>query len=121
MDNGEFQNRISTNYSLDLRLYSPYNAIKRPEFEYDEAKSFLNAEKHGIDFEEAQELWDGPHFVTPVEFKGERRYSVVGKIGGEYWTAIATDRKGHVRIISVRRSIKKEASYYDGRRNENNP
>ena len=28
-----------------------------PEFEYDRAKSDANVEKHGIDFEQAQELW----------------------------------------------------------------
>ncbi len=56
MDKDENRNKYSTNRELDLRLYSSYNAAKPPEFEYDEAKSVSNAEKHGIDFEEAQEL-----------------------------------------------------------------
>jgi uncharacterized protein len=33
-------------------------------FEYDPAKSEANAEKHGIDFEEAQTLWDDLHRVS---------------------------------------------------------
>lgn len=32
---------------------------RRPEYEYDPHKSEVNLEKHGIDFEEAQELRDG--------------------------------------------------------------
>ena len=121
MDKDENRNKYSINRELDLRLYSSYNAAKRPEFEYDEAKSISNAEKHGIDFEEAQELWDGPHFATPMEFKGERRYSVVGKIQGVCWTVIATNRGKRIRIISARRSTRREASYYDRKRNKDNP
>ncbi|MCI8425901.1 MAG: BrnT family toxin, partial [Adlercreutzia sp.] len=36
------------------------------EFEYDVNKSISNQEKHGINFEEAQALWDAPHFVVSV-------------------------------------------------------
>ena len=121
MDKDETRGNNNINNELDLRLYSPYNAAKRPEFEYDEAKSVSNAEKHGIDFEEVQELWASPHFATPIEFKGGRRYSVVGKVQGAYWTVIATDRGRCIRIISARRSTKKEASYYDRQRNKDNP
>ncbi|WP_082829716.1 BrnT family toxin [Ectothiorhodospira sp. BSL-9] len=32
-------------------------------FEYDPFKSQLNLEKHGIDFEDAQELWQDPDVV----------------------------------------------------------
>ena len=30
------------------------------EFEFNEAKSRANQDKHGIDFREAQRLWDNP-------------------------------------------------------------
>ena len=89
--------------------------------EYDEAKSVSNAEKHGIDFEEAQELWDTPYVVSPLEHKGERRYVVIGRIFGTCWTAVVTNRGSKIRIISVRRSTRKEASYYDRQRNRDNP
>ncbi len=44
------------------------------EFEYDRSKSERNLEKHGVDFEEAQELWSDPYMVRfAVEYGGERR------------------------------------------------
>lgn len=32
-------------------------------FEFDNNKSMINAEKHGIDFLEAQKLWDDPDLI----------------------------------------------------------
>ena len=31
------------------------------KFEYDDNKSYINKSKHGIDFQEAQELWEDPY------------------------------------------------------------
>ena len=51
-------------------------------FEYDEAKSKANKEKHGIDFEEAQALWDNEYSVfKQVEINNEERFWLVGYIG----------------------------------------
>lgn len=83
------------------------------EFEYESAKSASNAEKHGIDFGEAQALWEGDTVEFQANVKGERRSKVVGRIGGGYWAAIVTDRDGRTRIISVRRATPKERSAYD--------
>ena len=33
-------------------------------FEYDENKSQINLSKHGINFNDAQLLWDAPDFVA---------------------------------------------------------
>jgi hypothetical protein len=38
----------------------------------------------------------------------ENRFILIGKINNRYWTVIYTLRKGAIRIISVRRSRKKE-------------
>ena len=83
-------------------------------FEWDPEKSQSNKEKHGIDFESARELWsdvDGIEIGAPYPL--EDRYIMIGKIGGRLWTAIYTVRKGAVRIISVRRSRRREAVLYD--------
>ena len=83
-------------------------------FEYDQNKSAANLEKHGIDFEDIQEIWDGIYCrIGVLRVSGERREIVVGKISGEYWTAAVTDRRNVIRIISARRSIEKERSAYD--------
>lgn len=88
-------------------------------FEYDSAKSEINSRKHGIDFEEAQGLWsDNWRLTTAVEHRGERRELLIAHYAGSCWTAIYTTREENIRIISVRRSTRKEIAYYDRKRNE---
>jgi uncharacterized protein len=84
------------------------------EFEYDPDKSSSNKGKHGIDFIEAQGLWNDESFVEiPILTTDEPRSLVIGKIQGKYWSAIVTYREGKVRIISVRRSRKEEVEIYE--------
>ena len=84
-------------------------------FEYDLNKSMKNKEKHGIDFEEAKRLWDDPFaFELPSKQKlDENRFLVIGKINNKHYTAIITYREEKIRIISVRRSRKKEVKLYE--------
>lgn len=84
-------------------------------FEYDENKSQSNLAKHGIDFVEAQKLWDDPNtFVIPANTEDETRFLIIGKIGDKHWTAVITYRGQNTRIISVRRSRKEEVAFYEG-------
>lgn len=84
------------------------------EFEYDQTKSLSNKRKHGVDFEEAQELWKGTYIVVPLgNGHGEKRQAVFGAIGEKHWTAIVTERGRFTRIISVRRSRAREEAYYE--------
>ena len=84
------------------------------KFEYDPAKSESNKVKHGIDFEEAQALWqDVNRMSIPAVFRGEERYALIGRIGSRYWTAIFTCRADAYRIISVRHSRKEEIDLYE--------
>lgn len=85
------------------------------EFEFDPQKSKRNKEKHGIDFYEAQELWDDPDFIEiPVKTNDELRFLVIGKISGKHWSGVITYRGEKIRIISVRRSRKEEVDIYEG-------
>ena len=54
-------------------------------FEFDSEKSASNLNKHGIDFVEAQALWDDPDFIE-IETKSdiESRSLVIGHIGGNF-------------------------------------
>jgi len=84
------------------------------EFEFDPKKSESNKQKHGIDFYEAQELWDDPDFIEiPVKVSDEIRFLVIGKISGKHWSGIITYRTEKIRIISVRRSRKEEVEIYE--------
>jgi hypothetical protein len=85
------------------------------EFEFDPNKSVLNQEKHGIDFVEAQLLWqDLLQLELPARTKSEARYALIAKLQGKIWTAIFTRRNQYICLISVRRARKiEEAAYYD--------
>ena len=66
------------------------------EFEFDEKKSQINAEKHGIDFEEAQFLWcDERRLVVEARSETESRYALIAFHSGSLWTAIYTVREEH--------------------------
>ena len=87
-------------------------------FGYDPAKSEANAEKHGIDFEEAQTLWDDPHLLTfSLQCKEESRWALLARYAGAVWFAVYTMRGEATRIIGVRRAIKGEVGLYDRQRN----
>jgi uncharacterized DUF497 family protein len=84
------------------------------EFEFDENKSRKNKVKHGIDFVEAQAIWDDENILEiPAKTKDEPRNMVIGLIGHKPWSAIITGRNGATRIISARRSTKKEVDLYE--------
>ena len=84
------------------------------EFEFDPAKSNSNKNKHGIDFHEAQALWDDTDLIeVPVKTVDEPRVLVIGKILEKHWSAVITYRSQRVRIISVRRSRKEEVEIYE--------
>ena len=85
------------------------------EFEFDPEKSKDNKEKHGIDFHEAEVLWDDPDLIEiPARTTDEQRFMVIGMIGENHWSAVITYRDGRTRLISVRRSRKEEISIYEG-------
>lgn len=85
------------------------------DFEYDPAKSASNLSKHGIDFDQAQALWDDPWMLeAPAKTEDEPRFLSIGKIEGKHWAAVRTPRGEAVRIISVRRARKEEIGYYEG-------
>ena len=85
------------------------------KFEFDCQKSESNKHKHGIDFVEAQSLWDDWYLleIPAKTVEDEGRCLVIGKIGEKYWSAVITYRGDIVRIISARRSREKEVEYYE--------
>ena len=84
------------------------------EFEFDKHKSHINKKKHGIDFNEAQDLWEDPERIEiPAKTSDEPRFIVVGKISDKHWSAIFTYRDEKIRIISARRSRQEEIEIYE--------
>jgi uncharacterized DUF497 family protein len=85
------------------------------EFEFDPAKSASNLEKHGIDFDTIQAIWqDMMRVEIPARTTDEPRWLVVGQMDGKHWSVVVTYRGSQVRIISARRSRKEEVALYEG-------
>ena len=85
------------------------------KFEFDSKKSKSNKQKHGIDFIEAQVLWDDENrIIFPARTIDEERFVLVGLIDKKHWSVIYTMRDKNIRIISVRRSREEEVSLYEG-------
>ena len=84
------------------------------DVDFDPEKSKANSEKHGIDFESAQEIWlDSDVLEIPTKSTEEPRYLVIGQIESKHWSAVVTYRDEKIRIISVRRSREKEVILYE--------
>jgi len=83
-------------------------------FEFDPKKSDSNKNKHGIDFTEAQKLWNDVDLLEiPAKTTDEMRFLVIGIIGEKYWAGIITYRDNNIRIISVRRARNEEIELYE--------
>lgn len=84
------------------------------KFEWDDDKSQSNLLKHGIDFEEAANLWlDENHIQIQAPFPIEGRSILISKYKDKLWAAIFTMRGDAIRIISVRRARRKEVKLYE--------
>ena len=83
-------------------------------FEFDPAKSESNRLKHGIDFVDAQGLWDDPMLLEiPAKTDDEPRFLAIGCLGGKHWSAVLTYRGTNIRLISVRRARTEEVALYE--------
>jgi uncharacterized DUF497 family protein len=88
--------------------------VNIPSFEFNSNKSESNRLKHGIDFEQAQALWNDPLLLEiPAKLEDAPRFLVIGIIEKQHWSAIVTYRNANIRLISVRRSRKEEVALYE--------
>jgi uncharacterized DUF497 family protein len=83
-------------------------------FTWDEGKRQSNLEKHGIDFNEAKEIWSGPIVrLAKRRQSKERRFLIIGKIGSDFVAVVYTDRGGSKRLISARPANRTERADYE--------
>lgn len=83
-------------------------------FEFDPVKSAGNRAKHGIDFVEAQRLWDDPGLLEiPARTLDEPRWLVLARLDHQHWAAVITRRGDTIRLISVRRAREREVALHE--------
>ena len=82
--------------------------------EWDETKRLTNVRDHGIDFVDAIEVFEGD--VVTVEDDrvtyGEQRFVTLGLLKGRVVAIVHTERGKAIRLISVRKGTKNEATTY---------
>ena len=77
-------------------------------------KNQVNVGKHGIPFEDAKRIFDGPVFTRPDDRKdyGEPRCISIGRVANAFLVVVHTDRNGRIRLISARPASSKERETY---------
>lgn len=83
-------------------------------FEWDDEKARANVAKHGIDFENAIRIFEGPTLEDEDRRRnyGETRMWAVGALGTLIVTVIYTERGEICRIISARKASRHEKEAY---------
>ena len=90
-------------------------------FEWDAAKSRMNAAKHdGLDFETAARVFNDPHAVLVEDriVEGEQRWHAIGAVSAALLLVVHIYREDDddgeeiIRIISAREAIQRERRIY---------
>lgn len=85
------------------------------QFEWDEVKNQSNIHKHGVSFETAKRIFEGP-VVTWIDQRkdyGEVRSISIGQVEPVALIVVAhTTRNGRIRLISARPASRKERKAY---------
>jgi hypothetical protein len=86
-------------------------------FEWDQRKAESNLRKHGVSFHEGASALADPLSITyhdPDHSVSEQRFVTVGlSQAGRVLMVAHTDREDNVRIISARRTTKREQRHYE--------
>ena len=83
-------------------------------FEFDPKKSRVNEERHGVDLEWAQGLWDVAHVVIPSKnVIGESRFLILAKISKKCYVAVFTIRGEAIRLITCHRADRRMERIYE--------
>ncbi len=86
------------------------------QFEWDDGKAASNLGKHGVDFEDALRVFLDPRRLVAEDERsdyGERRFRVLGVVGGRVLFVVCTWRGGVCRLISARKANARERRRYD--------
>ena len=82
--------------------------------EWDETKRLENVEKHGLDFDGADAVFDHPVLTnedTRTDY-GEVRMNLLGWLDGAVVHMTYVERKEGIRIVSLRRATRNETRTY---------
>lgn len=87
-----------------MAIFVGNRGMRKAQFEWDPKKNQQNAEKHGVDFYDAQEAFLDEKRVIAEDLDhshGEKRYFCFGKVSGHVMTVRFTWRNNIIRIIGA--------------------
>ncbi len=75
-------------------------------FTWHEPKRASNLRKHGFDFADAAQVFDGPTITTEDarDYGGEQRFNSIGFLGSAIVTISHTETETTIHIISMRKA-----------------
>lgn len=81
-------------------------------FTWDEAKRKQNLKDHGLDFADAQRVFEGPTFTFEDDrfHYDEQRFMTLGLLQGIPVSIVHTETKDHIHIISFRKATRCETA-----------
>ena len=87
--------------------------MRDEHFQWDDQKSATNKHKHGIDFDEARNLWKQGVIEFPSPAGGQMRYVAFGELNGKLALVVLTYYGGIRRLISARYATADEMAKYE--------
>ena len=84
------------------------------EFTWSETKCATNIKTHGLDFMDAQRVFEGLTFTFEDDrfTYGEQRFVTLGLLAGTPVSVVHTENEHEIRIISFRKATKRESQIY---------
>ena len=84
------------------------------EFSWSETKRATNVKDHGLDFIDAQSVFEGMTYTFEDDrfSYGEQRFVTLGMLAGIIVSVVHTENEYEIRIISFRKATKRESQIY---------
>jgi len=81
---------------------------------WDEAKRRRNLRKHGLDFHDADRVFEGVTYTYEDDrlAYGEQRFVTLGLLGEIAVSIVHTEEDDHIHIISMRKATRREREIY---------
>jgi len=85
------------------------------EFEWDEGKRRANLAKHGLDFRDAERIFQGITITAEDKRQdyGENRFISLGLLEDMVVVVVYTERSEKIRVISMRKANQREKQAYE--------
>ena len=101
---------------LEFEWYNCYTVLVRFKYDTKKSQSLKKNPKRGIDFEEAQEVWEHPYYMDTRSDLPEQ-FRAIGWVKGKLYSVIfevRQDKDGeYLHLVTFWKAIKEEEILYE--------